>query len=416
MFCGTEFGVFFSTNGGGHWKQIKAGLPTIAVRDIAIQERENDLVLGTFGRGFYVLDDYSSLRQVGDAKMGDLAQIFPIRDALVYEESSPLGLTGKSFQGDAFYSAENLGPVVLIDYFMPESFKGARDQRRKDAAKAAKDGKDNPYPTYDELVEEAEEVKDQLIFTITNNQGEIVRKIYTSPKKGINRLKWDMRTSSTSPINLNKPSFYNPFAGVDAGPLVPPGDYKVSLSKVSGGETEVLVEGEPFTLVPLEDRIMPTTDLAGKKAFQDDIAELSRQISGSGRMISEVGDKLRHIKAAIEKTNVDSKKLHTAYQKVNKEMREIRTALYGDNIKTRLDIDQPPTPAGRIGWIEYEQGSSTAPPTGTHKMSYQIAKDEFEPILTRLRNLVNTDLESLEQMLEDADAPYTPGRAIKMIE
>ena len=207
LFCGTEFGVFFSTNGGGHWKQIKAGLPTIAVRDIAIQERENDLVLGTFGRGFYVLDDYSSLRQVGDAKMGDLAQIFPIRDALVYEESSPLGLTGKSFQGDAFYSAENLGPVVLIDYFMPESFKGARDQRRKDAAKAAKDGKDNPYPTYDELVEEAEEVKDQLIFTITNNQGEIVRKIYTSPKKGINRLKWDMRTSSTSPINLNKPSF-----------------------------------------------------------------------------------------------------------------------------------------------------------------------------------------------------------------
>ena len=197
---------------------------------------------------------------------------------------------------------------------------------------------------------------------------------------------------------------------------MPPGDYKVSLSKVSGGETEVLVEGEPFTLVPLEDRIMPTTDLAGKKAFQDDIAELSRQISGSGRMISEVGDKLRHIKAAIEKTNVDSKKLHTAYQKVNKEMREIRTALYGDNIKTRLDIDQPPTPAGRIGWIEYEQGSSTAPPTGTHKMSYQIAKDEFEPILTRLRNLVNTDLESLEQMLEDADAPYTPGRAIKMIE
>ena len=91
-------------------------------------------------------------------------------------------------------------------------------------------------------------------------------------------------------------------------------------------------------------------------------------------------------------------------------------ALYGDSSKTRLDIDQPPTPAGRIGWIEYEQGSSTAPPTGTHKMSYQIAKDEFEPILTRLRNLVNTDLESLEQMLEDADAPYTPGRAIKMIE
>jgi hypothetical protein len=69
-----------------------------------------------------------------------------------------------------------------------------------------------------------------------------------------------------------------------------------------------------------------------------------------------------------------------------------------------------------MGWISYEQGSSTAAPTGTHKMSYQIAKEEFAPILERLRSLVQTDLENLEDLLEDADAPYTPGRAIKMIE
>jgi photosystem II stability/assembly factor-like uncharacterized protein len=64
IFCGTEFGVFFSPDMGGNWKQLKSGVPTIAVRDIAIQERENDLVLGTFGRGFYVLDDYSGLRSM----------------------------------------------------------------------------------------------------------------------------------------------------------------------------------------------------------------------------------------------------------------------------------------------------------------------------------------------------------------
>ncbi len=416
LFCGTEFGVFFSTDGGGHWKQIKAGVPTIAVRDIAIQERENDLVLGTFGRGFYVLDDYSCLRQVGDAQMGDEAQVFPIRDAYVYEESSPLGLTGKSFMGDAFYSAENLGPVVLIDYYMPEGYKGARDQRRKDATQAAKDGKDNPYPTYEELVAEAEEEKDQLIFSIINSEGELVRKIYTTPQEGIHRLKWDMRTSSKDPINLNKPSFYNPWAAVDEGPLVPPGDYSVSLSRITEGETEILASGVPFTLMPLEEKIMPATDLVDKKAFQEDVEELSRQISGAGRMLSEVGDKMRHINAAIKKTNANTDKLHAAYKTVNAELRDIRKALYGDNIKTQLDVDQPPTPAGRMGWISYEQGSSTAAPTGTHKMSYQIAKEEFAPILERLRSLVQTDLENLEDLLEDADAPYTPGRAIKMIE
>jgi hypothetical protein len=114
LFVGTEFGVFFSPNKGQNWKQLKNGLPTIAVRDIAIQERENDLVLGTFGRGFYVLDDYSVLRSIENAEPTEKAKIYPIRPALMWEQSSPLGLPGKSFQGDNFYTAPNLGPEALI--------------------------------------------------------------------------------------------------------------------------------------------------------------------------------------------------------------------------------------------------------------------------------------------------------------
>ena len=70
----------------------------------------------------------------------------------------------------------------------------------------------------------------------------------------------------------------------------------------------------------------------------------------------------------------------------------------------------------RIGWINYEQKYSTSSPTETHKMSFNIAKEEFEPILNMIKQLVKTDIEELEQALEDADAPYTPGRALKMIE
>ena len=64
LFVGTEFGLFFTVDGGKKWIRLRTNLPTIPVRDLAIQERENDLVLATFGRGFYVLDDYSPLRQV----------------------------------------------------------------------------------------------------------------------------------------------------------------------------------------------------------------------------------------------------------------------------------------------------------------------------------------------------------------
>ena len=109
LFCGTEFGVFFSSNGGKRWKQIKSGVPTIAVRDVAIQERESDLVLGTFGRGFYVLDNYSCLRGLGDGTIAEKARIYPIRDALMWEKSLPLGLPGKAFLGDGLYSGEKSG-------------------------------------------------------------------------------------------------------------------------------------------------------------------------------------------------------------------------------------------------------------------------------------------------------------------
>ena len=69
MFAGTEYGVFFTINGGKKWIQLKGDLPTIAVKDIDIQRRENDLVLGTFGRGFYVLANYAPLREIDEKNL-----------------------------------------------------------------------------------------------------------------------------------------------------------------------------------------------------------------------------------------------------------------------------------------------------------------------------------------------------------
>ncbi|MBK9190867.1 MAG: glycosyl hydrolase [Crocinitomicaceae bacterium] len=99
MFAGTEFGCYFTLNGGINWIQLKSGLPTIAIKDMVIQTRENDLVLASFGRGFYVLDDYSPLRNLNSENLNKTGFVFPVRTALEYIESSPLGLTGRSSQG-----------------------------------------------------------------------------------------------------------------------------------------------------------------------------------------------------------------------------------------------------------------------------------------------------------------------------
>ncbi len=415
IFCGTEFGVFFTTNKGGHWKQLKAGVPTVAVRDLAIQRRENDLVLGTFGRGFYVLDDYTSLRGLNNGQLGDEARVFPIRAACQFEPAKPLGLDGKAFQGDAFYSGENLGPVAMIDYYYPSDEKSLKDTRKKATSKKAKDNADTAYPSYEELLAESEEDAPQLLFVIKDSAGKVVRNLKAGTKKGMNRLQWDLRYANKDAISLGGSDFYNPFAGKKQGTLVPPGSYTVTMAHYHNGVTKELTTPEMFSVVPLDDNAQKV-DRSEKAAFQREITELSRKIEGAGRMLNEVDNKMKHIKEAIGLIEVPNAKLLEEYHTLNKKRRDLSRRLYGDNIKTQLDIDQVPSPASRIGWINYEQKNTTTAPTGTHRMSYAIAKQEFEPLLSELKQLVNEDLESLENKLEDADAPYTPGRAIKMID
>ena len=416
IFCGTEFGVFFSSNGGQEWKQLKGGVPTVAVRDLAIQRRDNDLVLGTFGRGFYVLDDYSSLRNLGSGQMTANAKLFPIRDAWMYEKSLPLGLPGKAFMGDGFYTGENLDPEAIVYYFYNSDYKSKKDMRQELEKEQSENKVSSTYPSYEELKEESEELKPELLFTIKDSNGNIVRKITKSVSNGIQKMTWDLRFPSKAPINLNKPSFYNPFASVDSGHLVEAGTYTVAMGLIDGGVFTELDGSQKVVVKSLDNRIMPAANTVVKLKFQKDVAELSRSISGAQHMLREVRNKMKYIKKAINRVPLDTPELLNEYNNIQNKIRIISQDLNGDPHKSKLDIDQKVTPANRIGWIEYEQGSSTADPTRTHMDSYAIAKEEFEPILLALKNLVSQELEKLEQKLEDADAPYTPGRAIKMID
>ena len=142
LFAGTEFGAFFTIDGGQHWVRLKGGLPTIAVRDMVIQAREGDLVIATFGRGFYVLDDITPLRQMKAESTEQAAAVFPVKDALLYVERHPLGEPKKGFQGDAFYTAENPPYGAVFTAYMKEKIKTKKEKRQeaeKDAAKKKSD-------------------------------------------------------------------------------------------------------------------------------------------------------------------------------------------------------------------------------------------------------------------------------------
>ena len=109
----------------------RAGLPTIAVRDMVMQAREGDLVIATFGRGFYVLDDITPLRQIKAESLEQAAALFPVKDSLLYIERHPLGGPKKGFQGDAFYTADNPPYGAVFTAYMKEKLKTKKEKRQE---------------------------------------------------------------------------------------------------------------------------------------------------------------------------------------------------------------------------------------------------------------------------------------------
>ncbi len=410
IFCGTEYGAFFSPNKGQRWKELAAGLPTIAVRDIAIQERENDLVLGTFGRGFYVMDDYSALRNVENVKPSETAKIYPIRDALSWEQSLPLGLPGKAFQGDNFYTAPNLGPVAMITYYYSDTYKSLKETRSDKEKELIKNKKDANYPDYVHLKAEMEETDPTLVFTIKNDKGQVVKKEFEKPKEGLQRFHWDLRYTLQTPINLSPSKFYNPWATIDEGTLAQPGAYTVEMALYSNGESRTLVSPVSFNVVGLENTIMPAEDRAAKVAFQKKVSQLDADLQACRKIISETNSKLKHIKSAIKRSELPFESLSNDVQNIENKLRDINISLNGDPVKNKLDISQPKSPAARIGNISYEQKYSTSAPTQTHKDSYAIAKTEIIALKQKVETIFNIDVKQLEEKLVKSGAPYTPGR------
>jgi len=402
IFTGTEFGVFFSPNQGNEWKQLKAGVPTIAVRDIAIQKRESDLVLGTFGRGFYVLDDYSSLRDISSTVKTE-GDLLAVRDPWLYLERLPLGLPGKSFQGDSYYIGENLGPTAVFTYYLKEAPKSLKDERREAEKKSTND----TYPSYEALKAERGEVAPFLLFTIKDKAGNVVRNLKTTPKSGVNRLFWDMRYSSDDPVSLRNSSFYNPFAGKSEGNLVAPGEYSVSLSLYQKGEYSQIGSTQGFTIKALNNTVLPAPNRSEKLAFQREVSELSRKVAATRQRMGELNNQLKHVEQALLLVEEDYEVLFQQYLSIKDALTQLGHGLNGDPMASTLDIDQIPSVSQRIGLLNYEQFNTTSEPTQTHRMVFEIVNEEFGPLKEKLVEII-ADFTSLQNELEASGAPYTP--------
>lgn len=222
LFAGTEFGLFVSLDGGGAWLPMRGGMPVAQVRDLAVQREQSDLVLATFGRGFFVLDDYSALRDLTTAS-ADETQLFPLRDAALF---SPTGLMPPGSAG--------LGPMGG-NWTAPNPPFGAVFTYRVSRALPA-DAK--------------------LVLTITDEAGRQVRRLDVDRAPGIRRAVWNLRVDAAAVVSGSAASGQNAPSSAAGGrgaqpPLAAPGRYRATLGTQVGSAVTPVGTTRSFAVVQI---------------------------------------------------------------------------------------------------------------------------------------------------------------------
>ena len=410
LFSGSEFGFYFSVDGGNEWIEFKSGLPTSAVRDIAIQERESDLVIGTFGRGIYILDDYSPLRTFKKEMLDMEGYIFPIKEAKMYIQTS-----GFDNQGSTYFKSPNPDFGATITYFVKDVPKTAKAIRQEKEKALFEKGEPIPQPSIADLNAEEKETKPYLIFTITDDHNNIVKQMYKSASKGVNRINWNFTYEGINPVMTTKyepvPSSGGRRGGGGGGIQMMPGTYKVALSLYAKGVIKELSAAVPFVCKPLGLATFQATDQNAKAAWIKDASEFSRVMYGTMNYTSELLNNVNAAMQAIHQTPGAPADLMKEAERIDTELDDIQFIFNGPQAKASQEelppIDMPLSQ--RLGEMASASYGTSGDISIIGKEQRNILKTEFPPILERVKK-AGLDLEKLNKQLDAIKAPWTPGR------
>lgn len=402
LFAGTEKGIFFTADGGKEWVQLKAGLPTIAVRDIEIQRRENDLVIATFGRGIYILDDYTPLRKTDLVKADKKAEILPVREALLFV---PNTTQGKNWHGDTFYRADNPPFGAEITYYIKDVPK-TKEAIRKEEEGKLKDGEKLKYPSFAELRAEDLEESAYLLFSISDANGNHIRNIKTPYAAGMQRVVWDLKYSDTSPITAKTDP--NSIEGVHV--MVLPGKYYVSMSEVVDGKVTKLSEKAEINVKMLDNYGVTEADYAQNFEFRRDIQKLQQEVFGFNNILSETDKKVKTMKkAALATAGVDLTILEDI-RAIQYKLEDIDLVLSGNNSIKKRNGNQTLSIKERLDEVMWSVWYSSEKPTTTSKDSYVIAEKQLIDIKSKLQQLDMTEISKVAKALDTARVPWYEGK------
>lgn len=361
LFCGTEFGLYVSFDAGESWNEWTNGFPTAPVTDLVIHPRDHDLVIGTFGRAIWILDDIRPLREMantGIAKVKNKAlHLFELPDAYLYSTGESIGYRqGKV--GDALYNGENRAYGALISYHLKEG---------NDARKLA--------------------LEEQVEITVANASGEIIRHLYAMPKAGINRINWELERDAVRYPGQAKPEKDQAPRG---GYQVIPGTYTVTVS-YNGAQSsaKVKVMKDPLLDISME-------DIKGTEAM---IAEMRATVTKATAAM----DELRSIKSSIkfiENKSADHDDVHSAMKAVKKKLEHFEERVNGKEVQGIYR--DPTTVSAMINNFRRRVPSPQVKPSANRKTALVQAQQAVDEFVQDFESFKQKELATLKAALKSS--------------
>ncbi len=404
LFAATEFGIYFTNNGGSNWVQLQGGLPTIPFRDITIQRREDDLVGASFGRGFYILDDISPLRDFDASKMNE-SVLFKVKPAYWYIQKSAL-----RGQGNTQFVAKNPPFGATFTYYLPEKLKTLKETRTEREKALNKQKSNITFPGWDALEDEKNQEDSAVILIIKDNEGNIVNSLQGTNKKGFNRVAWNLTYANRSgiPLEVSKSDdddfFGSPY-------LATPGTYSVELHKRVDGELQQLSNTQTFQVKPLKEGALPAKPTSEIDAFRGMFQKFQQDLAATNSILEKSIKKTNAMKRALDEAERPSSALYAKINNARAKLLELNRQMKGNPAKNEVGEKTNPSPedGNFIGFVAL---GNTYGPTGNHKMAMQKSQNQLNSLKRDLKTIVDDTFPNLEEELKAAGAPWIEGQGL----
>ena len=393
LFTATEFGIYFTVDGGSAWMKVSSDA-TIAFRDIVIQRRENDVVAASFGRGFFILDDYSPLRDISAELLSQDAHLFPVRTTQLYV---PRDVAGGS-QGTDYYAAPNPPFGATFTYYLREGSTTLKAERTK-RERAAGEG-DIPFPGWDALEEERNEVADQVYVLVRNAAGEVAGRVSGSTSKGMHRVTWNLRYPSQNVIAPGQ-------SGGGQGFMATAGTYSATLIRTSGGTETVLAGPVSFDVVPLRQPALQGAPPAAIAEFRKEMEALHARMSLFAGSLDDHMERVEAMQTAHARAERPSAGLVSELHTARETLLSINLRLWGYGAKRDAGERNAPTVQSRIS-VGFSGLSTTYGPTELHRSTVAIGRAELEALETELDAFATNVMPGLQTALDATGAPPIP--------